>query len=365
MESNGKRVEGRTGQRLPYGPSPVVWGEPGTNGQHAWWITAPGHGRGRWVHPGETRPTRALADLHQAAGERPGAEPGADAGQRQRAGIETGARRRRPGRWIRTLAGHHLPGNRPSTTLLLDQLTPRSLGRADRDAEPRLHPAACGASTKLRPVGRGAGQGFNYGGLLPRLASGERPIDGRQACWWTARMNVVFDFGGVLVNWHPPELLAHTLPQHVHDGLGFLARWVLTSSRNYGGDWADFDRNVEPSPGRAHRGAPGWRSKEHAASSMPCRPSSPSPAASRCTELHAAISSTCPRAHAQHLEARTGSWRCSAAACSRRAPGCASRGGDLRALRARTGPRARAHALHRRRAAQRRRRTRAGWRALR
>ena len=35
MESNGKRVD-LDGEPLPYGTSPVVWGEPGTNGQHAY-----------------------------------------------------------------------------------------------------------------------------------------------------------------------------------------------------------------------------------------------------------------------------------------------------------------------------------------
>jgi glucose-6-phosphate isomerase len=35
MESNGKCVDG-DGQPLPFGTSPVVWGEPGTNGQHAY-----------------------------------------------------------------------------------------------------------------------------------------------------------------------------------------------------------------------------------------------------------------------------------------------------------------------------------------
>ena len=34
MESNGKRV-GQDGQSLPHGSGPIVWGEPGTNGQHA------------------------------------------------------------------------------------------------------------------------------------------------------------------------------------------------------------------------------------------------------------------------------------------------------------------------------------------
>jgi glucose-6-phosphate isomerase len=36
MESNGKCVDLADGQPLPYGTSPVVWGEPGTNGQHAY-----------------------------------------------------------------------------------------------------------------------------------------------------------------------------------------------------------------------------------------------------------------------------------------------------------------------------------------
>ena len=35
MESNGKRVD-LAGQPLSYGTSPVLWGEPGTNGQHAY-----------------------------------------------------------------------------------------------------------------------------------------------------------------------------------------------------------------------------------------------------------------------------------------------------------------------------------------
>lgn len=36
MESNGKSV-GRTGHRVSYATGPIVWGEPGTNGQHAFY----------------------------------------------------------------------------------------------------------------------------------------------------------------------------------------------------------------------------------------------------------------------------------------------------------------------------------------
>jgi glucose-6-phosphate isomerase len=34
MESNGKRVD-RNGEQVEYPTGPIVWGEPGTNGQHA------------------------------------------------------------------------------------------------------------------------------------------------------------------------------------------------------------------------------------------------------------------------------------------------------------------------------------------
>ncbi len=36
MESNGKRVD-RSGYEIPYQSGPVIWGEPGTNGQHAFY----------------------------------------------------------------------------------------------------------------------------------------------------------------------------------------------------------------------------------------------------------------------------------------------------------------------------------------
>ena len=35
MESNGKRVD-VNGHALPFETSPILWGEPGTNGQHAY-----------------------------------------------------------------------------------------------------------------------------------------------------------------------------------------------------------------------------------------------------------------------------------------------------------------------------------------
>jgi len=55
MESNGKYVT-RTGSRVNYMTGPIAWGEPGTNGQHAFYqlihqglhfistVTVPTHG---------------------------------------------------------------------------------------------------------------------------------------------------------------------------------------------------------------------------------------------------------------------------------------------------------------------------------
>jgi glucose-6-phosphate isomerase len=130
MESNGKRVdlEGRT---LPYGTSPVVWGEAGTNGQHAYFQML--H-QGTDVIPVEfilvRTPSHGLLDQHRkllANGlaqsqalmlGKTTAEAATERAPTAAAGIDPGV-----------LARHRsFPGNRPSTTLLLQALTPRSLG---------------------------------------------------------------------------------------------------------------------------------------------------------------------------------------------------------------------------------------------
>jgi glucose-6-phosphate isomerase len=111
MESNGKRVD-RNGQVLPYGTSPVLWGEPGTNGQHAYFQML--H-QGTDVVPVEfvavKKPTHPLADHHELLLANAIAQAQA---------LMLG----KPDEH-----GHkHFSGNRPSTFLLLDELTPASLG---------------------------------------------------------------------------------------------------------------------------------------------------------------------------------------------------------------------------------------------
>ena len=111
MESNGKRVD-RNGQALPYGTSPVLWGEPGTNGQHAYFQML--H-QGTDVVPLEfiavKKPTHALKDHHELL----------------LANVIAQAQALMLGQ--NDAGGHrHFSGNRPSTFLLLDELTPASLG---------------------------------------------------------------------------------------------------------------------------------------------------------------------------------------------------------------------------------------------
>jgi len=111
MESNGKRVD-RNGQALPYGTSPVLWGEPGTNGQHAYFQML--H-QGTDVVPLEfiavKKPTHCLKDHHELLL----ANAIAQAQALMLGQVDEG--------------GHqHFTGNRPSTFLLLDELTPASLG---------------------------------------------------------------------------------------------------------------------------------------------------------------------------------------------------------------------------------------------
>ena len=130
MESNGKGVD-MAGRALPFATSPVVWGEPGTNGQHAYFQML--H-QGTDVIPVEfilvKTPAHGLTDSHakllanglaQAQALMLGkteAEAAAEAVPTADAGFDRAV-----------LARHRtFPGNRPSTSFVLEALTPTSLG---------------------------------------------------------------------------------------------------------------------------------------------------------------------------------------------------------------------------------------------
>jgi glucose-6-phosphate isomerase len=123
MESNGKRVR-LDGEPVSIGTGPIVWGEPGTNGQHAFYQLL--HQGTRLVpidFIGFARPNHGLAAQHDllianlfAQGE--ALAFGKTLDEVVAEGIPEHQRAHRV-----------FPGNRPSTTILARQLTPGVLGQ--------------------------------------------------------------------------------------------------------------------------------------------------------------------------------------------------------------------------------------------
>ncbi len=194
MESNGKCVD-LDGQALPYATCPVVWGEAGTNGQHAYFqmlhqgtdvipvefvaVRTPNHG------PDLPEVLQAgLADQHvkllanclaqsqalmlgkstaEALGEKaPTASAQLDA---------------------QTVARHRtFPGNRPSSTFVLEALTPASLGALIALYEHRVWTSgALWGINSFDQWGVELGKAL-CNQLLPRFASGDTAgLDGSTA----------------------------------------------------------------------------------------------------------------------------------------------------------------------------------------
>ena len=132
MESNGKRVS-MDGADLPYASGPVVWGEPGTNGQHAFYQLI--H-QGTQVVPcefmvGAEGHEPELAHMHrllianclaQSEALMKGRSLDEARGLMRAKGLS--------GDELERQARHRVfPGNRPSTTLVYRKLTPFVLGQ--------------------------------------------------------------------------------------------------------------------------------------------------------------------------------------------------------------------------------------------
>ena len=131
MESNGKGVD-REGRRITgYATGPVIWGEPGTNGQHAFYqlihqgtrliptdFIAPVHSHNPVGRHHEVLLANFLAQTEALAIGRTAEEVRAEMDAKG-ASEETIARQ---------LPHRVFEGNRPSNSILLDRLTPRALG---------------------------------------------------------------------------------------------------------------------------------------------------------------------------------------------------------------------------------------------
>ncbi|MCH2135182.1 MAG: glucose-6-phosphate isomerase [Phycisphaerales bacterium] len=144
MESNGKHVN-LHGQRVSQATSPVLWGEPGTNGQHAF------H---QMLHQGTTRvPCDFIVAMesHTSLGEQhldlvANCIAQSEAMMRGRTDSEVREELAAMGMavdQIDAIAPHKvMEGNRPSTTMLYPRLTPHMLGMLIALYEHRIFTAA-------------------------------------------------------------------------------------------------------------------------------------------------------------------------------------------------------------------------------
>lgn len=135
MESNGKFIC-RDGSRVPYKTGPVVWGEAGTNGQHAFYqlihqgtqivpadFLMPVHSQYKVGDNGNTHHKILLANfLAQTQSLMLGKTK-----QQARAELE---QQGLSGEALENLLPHkEFEGNRPTTSIMFDKLTPNTLGK--------------------------------------------------------------------------------------------------------------------------------------------------------------------------------------------------------------------------------------------
>ena len=130
MESNGKTIN-RNGKKVPYQTGPVIWGEPGTNGQHAFY---------QLIHQGtKLIPTDFLApakshnpigDHHKILLSNFFAQTEALLNGKTREEVVDELKRAgKSNEEIQALAPHKVfSGNRPSNSILFKKLSPRVLG---------------------------------------------------------------------------------------------------------------------------------------------------------------------------------------------------------------------------------------------
>jgi glucose-6-phosphate isomerase len=130
MESNGKTTD-REGHRVDYETGPVIWGEPGTNGQHAFYqlihqgtklVPADFIGFVNTLNPVGDHHDKLMANFFaQTEALAMGLSSETVEVQLRKAGLSE--------EQVRMLKAHKtFEGNKPTNSILIDRLTPRSLG---------------------------------------------------------------------------------------------------------------------------------------------------------------------------------------------------------------------------------------------
>ena len=130
MESNGKTIN-RNGEKVDYQTGQVLWGEPGTNGQHSFYQLI--H-QGTKLIPsdfiGIVNPPERIGDHHEKLMSNFFAQPEALAfGLTKEQAIDALEKSGASKEDIEMLAPHKVfEGNKPTNSILLDELTPKTLG---------------------------------------------------------------------------------------------------------------------------------------------------------------------------------------------------------------------------------------------
>jgi glucose-6-phosphate isomerase len=123
MESNGKSVT-LEGQRVGYQTGPIIWGQPGTNGQHAFYQLI--H-QGTKLIPcdfiGFVKSLNALGEHHDQLMANFFAQTEALAFGKTESEVKA------EGVPAALVSHKTFPGNRPTSTILADELTPATLGK--------------------------------------------------------------------------------------------------------------------------------------------------------------------------------------------------------------------------------------------
>ncbi|MFO7761426.1 MAG: glucose-6-phosphate isomerase [Desulfobia sp.] len=117
MESNGKSIN-RQGKPLPYQSGPVVWGEPGTNGQHAFY---------QLLHQGTTVVPVEFIGFRSSRYDNDIMIKGTSSQEKlvanllaQSLALAAGEDNENPNK--------RFPGNRPNSVLMAERLSPRTMG---------------------------------------------------------------------------------------------------------------------------------------------------------------------------------------------------------------------------------------------
>lgn len=149
MESNGKYVT-TDGKNVNYNTGPIVWGEPGTNGQHAFYqlihqgtrlIPADFIAPVNTLNPGEkyTASGNPLHHLLLLSNFLAQTEALAKGKSREKAEAELKAKNMSPEQITKILPHKVFEGNRPTNSIVLDKVTPFNLGALIALYEHKIH----------------------------------------------------------------------------------------------------------------------------------------------------------------------------------------------------------------------------------